>query len=463
MIKIQSAQPIIEFVDCNSNAIYHTFSPTSTDVSGQGLQSYNFTRSTEQFSGQFSISIKEDTNNKILSESFSDKVKALDIIKIYEHNNNIADFIGIVTTMTINGNANGQKILTISGQSIECLFEFLTLSLDTTALAWTNKNIQVDYKSMDLKLNLNGGKDGANHENIIYEIYKNFSSVVKDYKELSNILLIDIINQYFGEEFLEKNTFIKGKFDYPITSNLYSNSTINIINYIRNLYPENVYELYGILENGKSKIRLRENPFPSSKDVNTWLSLKKTEIQDYSLINYSLTKSINEVYTAFYSYVEGSVLTPEFYNRLNASDKGIKSAVTIPEKIKKYGYKPLQCNFIGFNTEQAENDKLNNELAIKYSELNQKLADWYGYFDEMYDLNITIANILDEENAKIGERIGFIGGEFYVTNESHSWSYGQTPKITYQCERGGKYFNGKFKKLDGISNALVELNLNGKD
>lgn len=179
------------------------------------------------------------------------------------------------------------------------------------------------------------------------------------------------------------------------------------------------------------------------------------------MINYTLTRSIEEVYTAFYSYVANSSIdinSKQVIDAINQNNGNPTSQVNI-EKRKKYGYKILSTNFVGFSN--CESD-----VVDKFTALNKKLSDFYSRLDEMYDATITVVNEIgksSEEKPRCGDRVNFIGGQFYVTAEEHSWSYNQSSKITYHCERGGIYNekltwdSGFFRQLSGITKTLREI------
>lgn len=140
---------------------------------------------------------------------------------------------------------------------------------------------------------------------------------------------------------------------------------------------------------------------------------------------------------------------------------GVGYPFIIKEKQSLYGYKPLRCNFRGFNTLLAT--KTNDQAEI-LEELNKRIAGWYGYLDEMYNATISIVKPLTDNSDKdyeypaIGERVLFLGGEFYVNGIQHSWRYGNPVKITLNCERGGEYDRlGNFSPLKKVTKKLREL------
>lgn len=458
MVKVQSVTPEVFFKSYSTGETYQIFSALNKDnyISGANLQSYSFQRAVNNLGGSFSISVKERTNNNTnYNKTFLDKLSTLDIVLIKENGQKI-DFVGVVTSISYTASEGG-KLINVSGRSIEFLLEFFTIALDATAMAWTNTQVAVDAKNNAFKHSMSTD-DPVTISDMVKKSYDFFCEVATQMNKLSNVAVKDLIDRYMtGSDgnLLDGTSTLR--YQYPISSNLLQNSTVNWIQYIRNLLPEEVYEIIPDLKsNGLTKLKIRLMPFSASD----WIKLPITQIQDYSLINYTLSKSIEEVYTNFYSYVEGSSLSPDFWNHLNASQEGNTKSVTDVDKVKLYGYKPLQCNFIGFNTEST-NEK---DLLSKMTDLNKQLADWYGKLDEVLSGNITIANIDGLANAKIGERVAFIGGQFYVTSENHAWQYGSCAKITYQLDRGGAYTNsGVFSALTGISKSLRELNNAGSN
>lgn len=449
MVIVQSVTPQIDFISYKSGSVYQEFSASSKYVSGMNLQSYQFQRSIRNTSGSFSITVKEDFNNSLSDSTkpFLDRVHNLDIVKIRENDEKDVDFVGFVTEISYSA-SEGNKLITISGKSIDSLLEFFTIALDASAMAWTDQYIAVEARNLEYK-STDGGKGAATISDVVKKSFDFFCDVATGLDKLSNVKVIELINKYMinGGSLLDETS--KLSFEYPISSNILQDSTVNWLSYIRNLLPEAVYEFYSVVKNGVTKLKVRQVPFSAS----SWIKLPLVKIEDYSLINYSLQKSIEEVYTNFYSYVEGSSLSPDFWNKLTATTEGSTASVTLVDKVKLYGYKPLQCNFIGFNTESEV------DIREKFARLNKLLAEWYGNLDEVLTGSITIVNIAGNVNAKIGERISFIGGQFYVIGENHSWNYGDSAKITYQLDRGGKYStSGVFTELTGISRNLVELN-----
>lgn len=459
----QSVSPTILVYSHENKRVYYEFSANSHDLSGKNLQSYSFLKSINNFTGTFQFTVKENIENYTKGLSFYNNVRNLDVVVIKE--NQDIDFIGVITSVSFSGVANGfQKVINISGKSIEYLFEYLTISLDATAMAWAGSSINTAIANISAKLSTN--EDGTAKgcvavKDAFKSIYNEFVTVAKDHATLSNVAIINLIEDWFGTDYIVCDS--KLEFKYPISSNLFTNGTCNFISYLKNLLPQNVYEIFGVIEGGKPKIKIREVPFSAEN----WKNLGSITIDPLYLEQYTTTKSIEEVYTVFYSYVEGSPVSPEFQEVLNAIQMG-KNANTAPaaydsNKIAKYGYKPLKCNFIGFRTEVAVETE--DTFISNIKELNEKLKNWYGNLDTMLDATFVVvkkndANIYTIKNGlgNIGEKIKFNKGQFYIAGVEHSWRYGSSVKITYHCERGGHYDNaGNYNELLDITAPYGEL------
>ena len=432
-----------------ANIPYQEFTPNSADTSGQNLQSYNFERSIDNFGGSFSFTVKEDTEK--ITSTFMDKVQPLDVVVISESgSNNKIDFIGVITTISVGGIAsNLNKIVTISGKSIEWLYSYFNINCDIQIEVFNNESAN---KTFLTDLAKRDGEEGISIKDIVIASVDAFRKQVSGLKNtdsinsvITNFLIGDLIDIWFGNDFVKTSD---DKFAYPISSNLFTSGKINVIDYLKNLIPSPLYEIFGYIDDSnKPKLAVRKVPFekPEAKYV----------IDPNHLTDYTLTRSCEEVYTAFLTYIEGTELSPDFYMHLAAAEgtvKGYNFAQPNKEKAAKYGYQLLTCSFVGYNSSpEAKTDKSIIE------ELNKELEEWFSNLDEMYTGDFTLVNITNEKHAKIGEWLGFAGGLYYVISEKHSWNYGDNPMINYQVIRGGEYPDGKFKPVKKLSAVYKEF------
>ena len=428
---------------------YQDFTPESADVSGRNLLSYNFEKSIDNFDGSFSFTIKEDVEN--VTTPFMDKVMRLDIITISESGyQDKIDFIGVVTTVSIGGIAsNLTKSVTVSGKSITWLLSFFNINADIKAVIFQNTK---ENNTLKVELLSKGGKDGISIKDIVKESIRIFEEKAfsPNAKVITNTIVGDIIKLWFGNDYIKASN---EKFDFPISSNMFTDGRINVIDFIKKLLPSPVYEIFGKIENNMPKLVCREAPFDNTSSA--FYSINPTHLTDFTL-----TRTCDEVYTAFMPYIEGSSMSPDFYMNLpmdnGTNEKGYTRATRNEKKVAIYGYQLLTCSFIGYNPD-PDNPSKETINTDKLKELAEKLERWFSQLDDMYSGDLTIVNIPTEQKAGIGEWLKFAKGAFYVTSEKHSWNYGDNPMINYQVIRGGDYDGGVFKPLKKLSTVYREF------
>lgn len=432
--------------------LYQEFTPKSAYVSGKNLQSYNFEKSLDNFGGSFSFTVKEDVNTK--ETLFMDKVSPLDVIVLSESGSETdRSFIGVVTTVSIGGiSSNLNKVVTVSGKSIEWLFLYYNINADIKGAIFQNDAANTGFKA---DLAKRDGTEGLSIKDIVMATYDMFNSQVNGtkLKTVTNFVVGDLIKLWYGDvsKFVVADT---AQFKYPISSNLFTGGRISIIDYLQKLLPSPIYEIFGRLDdNGKPTLVFREAPFDEPKST--------FKINANVLTDFTLTKSCNEVYTAFLPYIEGSNMDPSYYMNLQAGKsiaKGYDAVQKNEEKISVYGFQLLTCSFAGYNS-NPDNPSKQGFSADTIQDLAMKMQQWFSCLDEMYAGDFTIVNYMEKKDkkAQIGDWIGFADGLFYITAEKHSWTYGDNPMINYSVTRGGNYKNGAFKPLENLSRAYREF------
>ena len=449
----QAPQPIIICYHSIVNGVaakkpYQHFTPNSSDISGQNLQSYNFDNSIDNFGGSFSFTIKEDITK---DKNFMDQVEPLDVIVISESGNKQRiDFIGVVTTVSIGGIAsNLNKSVTVSGKSIEWLFLYYNINTDLKSCVFQNNEANKAFKT---DLAKRDGTVGISIKDIVTASFDMFKERADKNPEISNTIVGDIIDIWYNKDYFDSST---DSFLYPISSNLFDTGKITVIDFIKKILPSPMYEIFGYInDKGEPKIKVRKVPYDypvSDKSLDPTL-----------LTDFTLTRTCDEVYTAFMPYIEGSSKDPSFYMNLQAAKnaggqalKGYNSAKINDEKVKLYGFQLLTCSFVGYK----ENTKTNEETIDndKLISLADDMKKYFGNLDDMYNGDFTLVNYTEKKCAKIGEWVSFAEGLFYVHSSSHSWNYGDNPMVNYNVSRGGKYVNGNFQKLTNLSAVYREF------
>lgn len=453
----QYTHPKIEFIWYKNFKVYHTFS----DSRDTNLQSYNYTRAVNNIDGSFSISIKATSVNSN-DFTFANKVDPLDIVKIYDDADGDVDFIGIVSDIGYASTATqGGGIIQISGKSIDSLFNRYKISVDKTAMAVFNStasNIENNSELMKkdpktnkwLPLELN---------DIIKTSWDKFNQGVNNNKEISNFRIGEIITKYYGETFWNEESG-KIEFQYPIANHLFKDGESKFIDYLKELLPEKVYECFGTIKDNKPILQIRQVPFTSDR----WNSLGKAiDVPMSVMTDYYLRRSDNEVYTTFFSYVQGSTESPDFYRAITATEKGLQSYRTSDlnkEKAELYGYEPLFLSFTGYPSgfnDDATKNNTNNSVIEKFIKLNNEAQEMYSRLDEMYSGNFSIVKTKGFSSPKTGEKVKITDMEFYINDEKHVWQYGKPVTISYNVSRGGFYHDGQFSK--GNINSILKSSI----
>ena len=442
------------------NQLYQSFTPTSLDRAGRNLQSYSFENSIDNFGGSFSFTIKEDIPKNALYTAFMDEVRPLDIIEISENGDGSRiDFIGVVTTISVGGiSSNLNKTVTISGKSIEWLFTYYNINTDIKACIFQNDAANTSFK---VDLAEKSGTEPMKIKDIVVASLKTFFEYANKVNEteesdgilISNTLIGEIINKWYGSDFNDFVVTTDDVFLYPISSNLFDTGKINVIDYIRKLLPSPIYEVFGFIDDmNKPKLCARKVPFDDPK--------ASFDIKPVYLTDFTLTRNCEEVYTAFMPYIEGSSQSADFYMNLQSAmagkENGYNAAISNQDKVKVYGYPLLTCSFVGYNLnpETGSEGVSNTEMR----KLADKMNQWFSKMDEMFNGDFTIVNIARNRTAKIGEWVGFLEGLYYVNSASHSWNYGDNPMINYRVGRGGIWNNGNFKAITNLSVVYREFN-----
>jgi hypothetical protein len=156
------------------------------------------------------------------------------------------------------------------------------------------------------------------------------------------------------------------------------------------------------------------------------------------------------VYTVFNCWLEGSAMSHNFYTVVGQYDGSDASLVVDEEKLKRYGYRPLEITFRGYDRSKNAGGG-DSGLPGKFKEINERARRRYSRLDDMMSGAITIVTNFAEpdRNPRIGEKIAFLGGEFYVKGAAHSWSYGGNPAIELSVLRGAVYKNGEMAEGEG--------------
>ena len=438
------------------------------------LQSYQFSLSKSDVNGSFSLTFFPD---KIGEQTLFDKIQILDIVEIYENRiengssllsafnprrKNNPVFIGVVKRKKYVAQVTDGGIvrrLQVSGISAAGLISQFYLSLDSTAMILT-KQVK---ETTNLRTKLTAEIAGENKpiKDVITKAWDFFCNLAETNGTVAIKSLIDSTN-------------IGGVFDcdtskiyYPFANLALGEQTQDFYSLIGGLTPEPIYERFATMDydSGKMKIVIRQVPFrdegaadvyqnSKGKSVN-WNGVFNRDLRSNEVKSIDLTVSDKEVYTVFFSYLNGYPIENDKLMKLIAleDEKGNPMLTFDDKKYQTYGYRPLIATFNGYDKSKKANDKNTEDNLAK---INKNMREWFGNLDRMMSGSITLAMTYNDDRPIMpGEVIGFLGGQFYVEGISHAWNYGQGGDINLSVSRGGDYDKGgKFHPFNGISEKI---------
>ncbi len=447
----KSPQPEIQIYDYNiKDRPIIILSPRKKD--NTQLLSYNFSERVDDLVGHFSFSIAGGDNNLF------NEIKPMQVVKIFE-GDKFPVFIGIIISKNLDcsmGNSGVSRSISFSGASIVSLIANFQLILD---IRYINAIKRAATFQEDLSIRLSGFmKEGATLKQYLDATWNAFLEytgvkVSKISSAPSNTAIYNMITQFIGSNFFEVGE--SEKLYIPINNSFINQNINTIVQIWRAILAQPVYELFSrVNKYGEVKVVARETPFSPL----AWNLLPITNIKPEYLIDYSLNLNNNEVYSCFLAGIEGSGLSASEYVIANSGDtkkSGVSPLVTNEEKLRLYGFKLLEINFRGYKKGD------NKGMPERMRELAKKMEVWFGRLDEMYSGSLTITNPFSstEKMPSCGERIRFLGGEFYIKGAVHSFYYGGTPTISYEISRGGIYEKGVFlRTLSDLGKSGIELN-----
>ena len=466
MIILQQAPaPKIEIYSHNTTLPTFVFSYGENKMDYTQLLSYSFSESTQDLQGSFSFSIAGGDN------TLFDQINPLNIIKIYEGKSTPV-FTGVISTKSLScamGDNGVKRSINFSGKSITSLIAEFQLILDSKLLSAGRKVLPSNDVSKDITIELSNLQSSSTLTikaflEKTWELYLKYTGINKPSSKGdgpvsgkaggSNIAIYNIIKSFMGDSFFEVGNATS--LPMPIANTFFNQSINTVLQIWQCILAPPVYEIFSrVNSRGNTKIVVRETPFDNAD----WMSLPKKIIKANELIDYSLHLSNDEIYTVYLAYLEGSQLDADQYIVIESSDanKQGKSIFAVDEgKFNIYGMKMCQVNFRGYKKNEES-----NSITDTMHEYSKRLKNWFSHLDEMYMGSVTLVNNMRDAEAKIriGDKVGFLGGEFYVKNTTHSWSYGSTPTITAQLIRGGRYNqNGSFiGMLEKLGTTRIEL------
>ena len=162
----QAPQPIVEIVEFNpslGNEIpVIDFSAIRKSPIGKAiladndeqnvLQGYSFKFSTSDTEGSFTLTLHPGNADK----PYFDKIKPLQIVKIYERDNTgrTPDFVGVINRKKFVAQPGSGLRISVIGKSVASLISRFKISLDLNAMSLTNQLVEQNALNKDLTAEL---------------------------------------------------------------------------------------------------------------------------------------------------------------------------------------------------------------------------------------------------------------------------------------------------------------------
>jgi hypothetical protein len=284
--------------------------------------------------------------------------------------------------------------------------------------------------------------------------YKNFKKIMLERGKANQSVLGLIIEKYIALN-VDKNcnTLL------PICQSMYQMGVNTLWDIVRKIVPEPMYELFGRwdTDQGKYIIIARQSPFRPQD----WKGLPSYKIFPVILKEYNLGRDDSEIVTAFYA------TAPSFGYTTNMTmvEKNLYKSIQVnDEKWKKYGYRPLSVEFSYLKRDEIKPEKIEESLK----EIGEMLEGWYKNNDRFLSGIISVISYEDTamKYPAIGERLEFLGGQFYIEEIQRRWTYGASPTSEIKVTRGGRYsvsgeYDGPITKLGKRMREFEEAPMEG--
>ncbi|GHV92002.1 hypothetical protein AGMMS50268_25050 [Spirochaetia bacterium] len=411
------------------------------------LQSYSFSSSVTDPKGAFSLTFYPDEEGDYNDPLF-DKIEMLDIVLIYERykDGQIADaaFTGIVKNkkyVVQMSDTGARRVISVTGYSIGGLIADLKMTMDLHAMLLTG-DIAND-KTLNLKFTteiITESKDPPAITDLVNKVYDAFIDISENYGKLTMPDVFKYIDNWMAPEKFFIDT--EEKMFYPVGNLGVYKGTQSFFDLIEGVCAKPLYEIFPRMRKGKTEIVIRQAPFDKEK----WLKIAhgweegKYELPiaiDPTLLkSFDIAQSDSEVYTVFFAYLRGYPLTMDQQITIEKI-RGDSSVVMDVEKFGKYGFRPLYLTINGFNYKQDDKDVA--DLQSERKTLSERLRDWFGNLEKMYNGTITLSTSINRIMPETGEKISFLGGEFYITGAEHRWNYEGNPETILTVTRGAEY------------------------
>jgi hypothetical protein len=404
------------------------------------LLAYNFSESVRGVNCPFTIQLTARADAK--GQTWFDKVQPRDLVIISEFGKNrYAGFVDDVRYSSSMTEQGPQRSVVVVGNGIAYLLQSYKFVLDLKILAaFALPSAESAQKAFMAALSMEQGK-GAKVRSILEQTYSAYYTLLQRIKSAMGITTFGmkgVLDKYmdFGNELSEDVVL-----QYPISVSMFRTGDNGLWDVWEQLLNPPYYELFGRWnwELNKYALVFRKTPF----NPGDWSRLPISRISNTLLTGYDVSNDNRNVYTFYLALLPGSQIDRGLAEVLSAG-----TAVIDQKKFAIYGYRPLIAEFRFFDTSEVDNFV---NAKVTMNQISRELYYWYKPNEEFYAGTLTFMT-MNDPYPRIGERLAFLGGEFYIEQTSRSWS--AMGKMTTRLDISrGYHYNSAGWQMGRMENA----------
>lgn len=442
-----SETPIFNFVPRVANE-----KSGSQGTESDAMTGYSYQESTADHKGAFTLTLLPEASPGGIS--FVDSIQPMDLVFIHEFGKD--RYCGVVRQVRYSArmsDSGPNRAVLVSGGGIGELLASFQLIMDY--YLWVSgPNAAEASGALTRELVSESGGLLGNALKIIYKNYIKLATLMPGDAQPFTYGVKQIIDHFVDTDSLISSTL---KCRYNIAMQFFQQGVNSVWDIWRRLLPAPIYELFGIWNaadsGGKYSIVARQSPF----DPGDWKELHEVSVNPLTLISYDVGVDDSEVRTFFYGSIPGS----ETSRQETLAIDHYKETRTVDEKKwPKYGYRPLDVELRYFNR---------STTGMSTAEVLEIVASmmkrWYSENDRFLSGTITMVSIDDPkvmEYAHAGDKLLFLGGEFYIEKIRRTWAYGGAPQTELSVTRGFQYSDSgeQTVPISNLGRRLLELERN---
>lgn len=388
------------------------------------LLSYSFSEQLASVGTDFTFAITPELDRN--GKSWMDKIRPRDVAVFTEFG--VVRYVGVIMRIRYTGRMDDtpNRSITISGMGIGGILSSFKLVLDQHVYQY-NSTAQAENRKFITAL------QGAlsvedSFRQVMISAYQSFIRLMNAVGNLDSDGGVGVVLSRYLDYETGIDPDIKPQF--PVHFNLYSAGANDIWSIWEGMVQRPIHELFGRwnAETDMYQIVFRQAPF----NPEDWASLPIHEMDPLWVKSVEVGLSDDDIYTFFSSSLPGSGISREV--SLGVGEYAQQAEVD-REKWALYGYRPMEMMFKYFDRDYLADFTGADSLMGK---MNRMVRQWYERNAEF--LNGTVETMtVPDTYVRVGERLRYLNGEFYVEGTSRSWTYGGPMITNLTVTRGYKY------------------------